>query len=74
VLTTWESVDNLVGRHSFSLYDGPDVNLKPGQHGWENDWGCFKGKTAFGFADGHVALLTPQEAALVDPNIRIVNR
>jgi prepilin-type N-terminal cleavage/methylation domain-containing protein/prepilin-type processing-associated H-X9-DG protein len=74
VLTTWESVDNLVGRHSFSLYDGPDVNLKPGQHGWENDWGCFKGKTAFGFADGHVALLTPQEAALVDPNIRVINR
>ena len=71
---SWESVTNLVGKHSFSLYDGPDVNLKPGQPGWESHWGCFKGKCAFGFADGHVALLTPQEATLVNPSIWTINQ
>ena len=71
----WESEVNQVGyRIGFHAYNGPNVNLKPGQPGWDDEWGCFGGKTAFGFADGHVAWLPPQEASLVDPNFWTIKK
>jgi len=61
----WEVSGNTVGVQSQSIYNGPDPE-NPSL--WEQYRPLFGGKTPYGFADGHVALLNQQQALLVSPN------
>lgn len=63
----WETLANMVGSQDFSIHDGFARNSQPGSIAWNQTWGIFRGKTPFAFADGHVSLLTPEEAQKVDP-------
>ena len=67
----WEVSGNTVGVQSQSIYNGPDP-MNPAT--WEPYRVLFGGKTPYGFADGHVALLNKQEALLVNPNTWDVNK
>jgi prepilin-type processing-associated H-X9-DG protein len=67
----WEVSPNTVGFLAQHIYNGPDPR-NPAL--WEQYRPLFGGKTPYGFADGHVALLDQQEALLVNPNDWNVNK
>lgn len=58
----WEVDTNVVGQGGMLATNGPNPNSPQAA-----DWKIFDGKTPFGFADGHVALLTPAATKEVDP-------
>lgn len=60
--TAWELPAVVVGEADKTAANGPD----PGNPN-APDWLIFGGKTPYGFADGHVALLTPSQAMEVNP-------
>lgn len=60
----WESASNRVGGGAYSIYNGPYLHI-PSE--WETYRPIFGGKVPYGFADGHVALLSLPEALLVYP-------
>jgi prepilin-type N-terminal cleavage/methylation domain len=53
----WESATNVVGRQDQHSHAGPN----PDTPGNADFWGRFNGRALLGFADGHAALLTPEE-------------
>lgn len=59
----WELSDNVVGEGAWLANNGPRPSSPESV-----DWAIFNGKTPYGFADGHVELLPPDAAALVDPH------
>lgn len=59
----WEVSGNVVGEPAWLATNGPP----PSEPGNPN-WSIFRGKTPYGFADGHVALLDPEAAQEVDPH------
>jgi prepilin-type N-terminal cleavage/methylation domain-containing protein/prepilin-type processing-associated H-X9-DG protein len=67
----WETTNNVVGVQAQSIYNGPDP-MNPAT--WEPYRPLFGGRTPYGFADGHVALLNQQEALLVNPNTWSINK
>lgn len=58
----WEVETNVVGQGAMLATNGPNPASPQA-----SDWKTFNGKTPYGFADGHTALLTPAEAKEVDP-------
>lgn len=58
----WEDATNVVGQGSMLATNGPNPNTPQAA-----DWQVFNGKTPYGFADGHTALLTAEQAREVDP-------
>lgn len=58
----WEHSGNVVGGLGWNANNGPPTGNPNHPH-----WKIFQGKTPYGFADGHVALLTPEQALEVDP-------
>lgn len=59
----WEHSGNVIGGIGWNANNGPPPTNPNDDH-----WDIFQGKTPYGFADGHVAFLTPEEAREVDPN------
>lgn len=62
VQRSWERAENHVGNVAFCAYNGIDPRDPT-----SGDWRLFRGRTPYGFADGHVALVTPAEAVGLDP-------
>jgi prepilin-type N-terminal cleavage/methylation domain-containing protein/prepilin-type processing-associated H-X9-DG protein len=64
----FETPENAVGVLSYSVFSGPDLNVPPGSPNWERGWGIFGGKTPYAFADGHVSLVSEEEAKDLHPH------
>jgi prepilin-type processing-associated H-X9-DG protein len=63
----WEIERNSVGVESRSIYNGPSLDAKPGSAMWEQSWAIFGGRTPYAFADGHVSLVTQEQAKNLHP-------
>jgi prepilin-type processing-associated H-X9-DG protein len=65
----WETANNVVGFNGFNASNGHNPDQPKSA-----DWGLFSGKTPYGFADGHVLLMTPDQMQAVRPDRWTVNR
>jgi prepilin-type processing-associated H-X9-DG protein len=69
----YETTDNVVGAFAKHVYGGPSpTNLSdPVQ---AESWAIYGGKTPYAFADGHVQMLTPEQALPLYPLTWNVNK
>lgn len=69
----WERAENVVGAFSRHTYSG--LSPKNASNPVDADsWAIFGGKTPYAFADGHVRLVTPEQALLISPYDWNVNK